>query len=545
MRRRGISSRWRLRLAGMFSLLALLAGTGFASFTRAVAAPAEDPPGPDRFSVTVVEYTQYTWWMARWGTNQLICKLKVDHEGLPTFADVFHDCTEDDYDDWVKQKPCHEYDVRLCKGNYLVLVDSEPAQKEISTKLPPPIVQVTLENCNPVHTSSTSICELEPILVLTGIEPLADYEITQIEGSYEGQTFTCGALCRLRLPTSGEDGATLQFWAYSSYGDSSQIFNALVRVAPTDAGNPDQSFWYVDVLSSQWAGVPVASCVQTWGTLPPIGGPPKWLSTPTQSESLGTDVPYNYLAANLIRSGVVDASSCPDNGLRPDDNTASTCGMEAARSAVTQWQNQFDSIILNVAQDTGVPASLLKNLFAKESQFWPGTGAKNDVGLGQLTEHGADTTLLWNPPFFNQFCPLVMDAEMCAGGYVGLDEKEQEYARISLIRAVNAVCEDCPLGIDLERANFSIGVFAHTLLANCEQAGQLVKNVTGKTAGDVSSYEDLWKFSLVNYHAGPGCLGDALDAASTGGLELSWENVSSSLSAGCKGAQGYVNSISE
>lgn len=543
MKMRGNLARWELWLT-MLSLLAILAGTGFASVGRETGAPMGNPTGPDRYSVTRIEYTKYTWWMARWKTNQLICVIEVDHEGLPTPADVFANCTQDDYEDWIEQKPCREFDVSLCKGNYLVLISSEPAQKEISTKLPPPSVQVTLENCNPVPTSSTNICELEPILVLTGIEPLADYRITQIEGLYEGQSFTCDARCRLRLPTTGEEGATLQFWAYSSYGDSSDMFNALVRVAPTDAGNPDQSFWYVDVLSSQWAGVPVASCVQTWGTLPPIGGPPEWLSTPTQSESLGTDVPYNYLAANLIRKGVVDASSCPSDGLLPD-NTASTCGMQAARDAVTQWQNQFDSIILNVAKDTGVPANLLKNLFAKESQFWPGTGLKNDVGLGQLTEQGADTTLLWNPPFFNQFCPLVMDSELCGGGYVGLDEEQQAYARVSLIRAVNAVCEDCPLGIDLERANFSIGVFAHTLLANCEQAGQLVNNITGQTAGTVATYENLWKFSLVNYHAGPGCLGTALDTAFIEKLDLNWDNVSSRLSASCAGAEKYVDDISE
>ena len=67
------------------------------------------------------------------------------------------------------------------------------------------------------------------------------------------------------LPVTGEDGFVIQFWANSSYGDSSEIFDALVRVAVADAGDPDRSFWYVDVLSSQWVGVPVASCVQAWG----------------------------------------------------------------------------------------------------------------------------------------------------------------------------------------------------------------------------------------------------------------------------------------
>jgi hypothetical protein len=530
-------------LLWMLTLLLMLAGSAFMSSSAGLAAPAQAPPGPDRYSVITVDYTKYFWWMRRWGEDDVECKIKVDHEGLPTPGDIYVDCGEEIYDKWITQKPCTEPNPDLCKGFFLVLVDSEPAQKEVSTKLPPPIVQVTLENCSPVYTSSTSICEVEPILVLTGIEPLPDHTIIGIEGLYAGQTFVCGPVCRLQLPITGEDGLVLQFWAYSSYGDSSEVFNALVRVALADEGNPDRTFWYVDVLSTQWAGVPVASCVQAWGTLPPIGGPPEWISTPTESEKLGTDVPYNYLAANLIRQGAVDASSCPNNGLL-EDGGASACGMDAARGAVSQWQNQFDSIILNVAQDSGVPAHLLKNIFATESQFWPGATLKSDIGLGQLTELGADTTLLWNPPFFHQFCPLVMDAGECSKGYLGLDDEQQSYVRLALIDAVNANCEDCPLGIDLDRANFSIGVFAHTLLANCEQAGQLVENITGGTAGASATYEDLWKFTLVNYNAGPGCLGDAIEVTLADKQELTWENLSTHLTPACAGAVDYVNDIS-
>ena len=529
------------------SLLLALAGGLFVFPFRASAAPRYDPPGPDRFSVTVVDYTQYTWWLVHFGETDVECVITTDHEGLPTPGDIYVDCGQDWYEKWLKQKPCNETDVALCKGLYLFLEKSEPAQKEVSTKLPPPTVEVTLENCDPVYTSFTSICESEPILVLTGIEPLPGYQIISIEGLYEGQPFACEAICRLQIPVTDEDGYTIQFWANSSYGDTSEMFSAVVRVATTDAGDPDRLFWYVDVLSSQWRGVPVASCVQAWGALPPIGGPPEWISTPPQSESLGTDIPYNYLAAQLIRAGAVDVSSCPDGGLLPDGG-ASTCGMEVARPAVTAWQNQFDSIILSVAKDTGVPAHLLKNLFATESQFWPGRSLKNDIGLGQLTERGADTTLLWNPPFYYQFCPLVMDATECSKGYLHLSDEQQEYLRLALIQSVDGTCETCPLGINLDKANYSIGVFAHTMLANCEQAGQLVENVTGGTAGSAASYEDLWKFTLVNYNAGPGCLGNALDATrgetSEGAQALTWENVSAHLEPACQTAIPYVNDIS-
>ena len=382
--------------------------------------------------------------MFPWRGPGPVCEIEIDHEGLPTPGDVYIDCGEEIYEEWITQAPCQEFDVRLCEGFYVFLADTEPAQKVISTQLPPPIVQVTVENCRPVYSSSTSICEFEPILVLTGIEPLPDHQIIGIEGLYEGQAFACDPVCRLRLPVT-EEPFTIQFWAYSSYGDSSEMFDAQVRVAVRDTGDPDKIFWYGDVLSSQWAGVPVASCVQTWGTLPPVGGPPEWLSTPTDSEALGTDIPYNYLASQLIRQGAVDVSSCGDGGLMPDDS-ASNCGMEAAREAVRAWQNQFDEIILNVSKDTGVPAHLLKNLFATESQFWPGANLKSDIGLGQLTKDGADTALLWNPPFFRQFCPLVMDAAECSKGYLQLDEEQMQYVRLALIDAGGAPATVTPKG---------------------------------------------------------------------------------------------------
>jgi len=241
----------------------------------------------------------------------------------------------------------------------------------------------------------------------------------------------------------------------------------------------------------------------------------------------------------------VDASACLDGGLLADGG-ASTCGMEVARTSVNDWQNQFDEIILSTAKDTGVPAHLLKNLFAVESQFWPGNSLKNDVGLGQLTEQGADTALMWNPPFAKQFCPLVMDSETCGKGYLYMGEENRAYLRLALINAVNATCENCPLGIDLDRAKFSIGVFAHALMANCEQASQVVWNYNGKKTPDQLdiSYEDMWKFTLINYNAGGGCLASAFEDASEDDSPLTFDGISPYLAPACSGAIDYVNQIS-
>ncbi|MGE5073101.1 MAG: hypothetical protein ACM3MF_06705, partial [Anaerolineae bacterium] len=225
---------------------------------------------------------------------------------------------------------------------------------------------------------------------------------------------------------------------------------------------------------------------------------------------------------------------------------ANECGQEAARPAAEAWQNQFDALIMRTSEETGVPAQLLKNLFARESQFWPGIfKATRDVGLGQLTENGADTTLLWNPSFFAQYCPLVLSTQACASGYLHLSARNQKLLREALVSSVNASCETCALGIDLSRADFSVGVFAHTLLASCEQTGQVIFNNVGKAPGDVASYEDLWKFTLVDYNAGPGCLALAVNDAWTADKQLTWEGVSSRFTPVCEPARDYVNDISQ
>jgi hypothetical protein len=246
----------------------------------------------------------------------------------------------------------------------------------------------------------------------------------------------------------------------------------------------------------------------------------------------------------LILQGLVDASACPDGGLSPQDGV-NQCGLEKARGAVNEWQDRFDELILTTAHETGVPARLLKNLFARESQFWPGLLNLTDVGLGQLTEDGADATLFWNSSFYSQFCPLVLSGERCGKGYMHLKEDERLLLRQSLVASVNATCEECPLGLDLTQSDFSVNVFAQTMIANCRQAGQVVRNYTGDAPGNNVSYEDLWKFTLVNYNAGPSCLADAISGAQFNGLELTWENISPYLPPACAQAIDYVNDISK
>jgi len=528
------------------SVLLVLLGSAFASSpTFNLRAAPDTPPGPDRFASILVDYTINTWWMARFDNSSLACELVIDHDGLPTLDEVYTQCGKTIFNEWFDQDLCTEEKVKDCEGYYFFQVSSVPAQREVAVELPPAKAWVDLEDCSPLVTVATNLCEVMPKLVITGEEPLPNETIIGIGGLIDGQPFTCDSPCHIRLAPTDADGVTVEFWAYSSYGDSSDTYTAQVRVAPDNVGNPDQTYWYVDVISSQWIGVPIASCSESWDSFAPVGGPPFWLTTPKRVEDLNTEISYSYLAAKLISAGVVDASSCENGGLLLDTYGANTCGQELARPEVIAWQNRFDDLILEVAKDTGVPAQMLKRLFARESQFWPTLFQDSDIGLGQLTEDGADTTLLWNPSFFDQFCPLVLSDDRCERGYLHIDESEQEMMRIGLINTVNASCQDCPLGIDLTQADFSVRVFGQTMLANCEQAGRIIRNVSGRAPGEAASYEDLWKFTLVNYNAGPGCLGEAVQATADQKQPLEWENVSANLNGICSVATDYVSEISK
>ena len=171
-----------------------------------------------------------------------------------------------------------------------------------------------------------------------------------------------------------------------------------------------------------------------------------------------------------------------------------------------------------------------------------------------MTAGGADAVLTWNPSFYEQFCPSVLDGSVCKTKIypnpeeewqgIGLDESERSHLRDALVNSVNAVCPNCSMGIDMDKADYSVGVFAQTLLASCKQTGEVININYGSAPGDAASYEDLWRFTLVNYNAGPGCLGLAVDKTSSLGEPLDWEHLSSHLTPACQGAIDYVNDIS-
>lgn len=509
---------------------------------------AEEEEPPKRQTTIFVSFIEYEWWLIRWEDNQVACQIFVDHEGVPDKKEVLSSCGKELYEEWEKTPACEVEDIEdgsitSCLGMYLHQVSQRPAERSVAIDLPIPTVWVTLSGC--LLEPPGNICENIPSLLLSGEEILPNEHITAIHYTLGENTFTCEAdVCEIPLSPTPLQGMEVEFWVDSSFGDSSEHFIALVRVL--DSGvlpSPISGNWYVDVLSSQWRGGPVESCAQVWQAFPPAGDSPRWLSTPPQMELLETDEPYFYLAGRLIDHSLVDASECPSDGLLAN-GYANACGLEKATPMVTLWQNQFDNPIFTVAIETGLPAYLMKNLFAQESQFWPGVfRVAEEFGFGQLTDMGADTILLWNSAFFDQFCPLVLFESVCAEGYLHLEEEESAILRGALALQANADCEGCPTGIDLIHADFSVMLFAQSILANCDQVGQTVYNATNSVPGSVSSYEDLWRFTLANYHVGSGCLSYTIHTAWQQQEPLTWEYVSSHFTEPCQSAVPYVDLI--
>jgi hypothetical protein len=527
----------------IFLLLLSLTATGGGQAT------AQESDEVSRQTTIVTEKTLYEWWLNRWTDNLVVCQIFIDHEGMPTADEVIDECGEEVYREWLNTPLCEEASAgeptTYCPGLYAYFAGFEPGTVTSVISLPEPTVSIDISNCtlNPPE----NFCPQQPNLLFIAEEPLPDFEIEAIYINIEGRQFNCGGNeCEIPVRSTSYSGTEIEFWADSTFGDSSEHYTALVRVLETGVpSNPADNGWYVDVLSSQWVGGPIESCSLIWESFPPPGLPPNWLTTPSQELLLASVEPYQYLAGRLITQGLVDASNCPNNGLLLN-GYSDACGLREARPLVDQWQNQFDTRILNVARETRLPAQVMKNIFAQESQFWPGVfRVPQEYGLGQITDMGADTLLLWNKPFYQSFCPLVLSDITCSKGYLLLEDDERAMLRGALALQANADCPDCPSGVDLIQSNLSVMLFAQGILANCDQVGQTIYNATQKTPGAVSSYEDLWRFTIANYNGGPGCLAFAIFSTWNLREPMDWEHVSTHFTPPCQGAIAYVESITQ
>ena len=220
---------------------------------------AADPPPENevtRTTTITVPTTEYIWWVTPWSGNLPVCTVTVDHEGLPTHAEIYDDCGKAIYTQWSTTPACtlsdeKGNDPRQCPGFYLHLVNNAPSEKTVEVELPLAEAKISVVDCN--NVTSSNRCSQIPSLLVTGYEPLPNQQITTVHVNLNGQEYNCpGSTCKVPLSPTTLSGVPVEFWVDSSYGDSSPHFTALVRVVDTGVSStPGGAGWIVDIISPQ------------------------------------------------------------------------------------------------------------------------------------------------------------------------------------------------------------------------------------------------------------------------------------------------------
>lgn len=370
----------------------------------------------------------------------------------------------------------------------------------------------------------------QPYVILAAFQDVPDASI-EIRGALNSNDFICrGSPCAVPVPTS----SIIIFRAVSSTGNTSEEVSATVRVE----SSADGYFVFLDTVS-QFASF-TDSCLRFWRFEDLTD--PVWAEFVQFPYLLNTNKTLHYLVTQLIVHGIVDVGGCPAGGLSIGLDWPTGCGLERAREAMIEWQNQYDEYIWLASRDIGIPPKVLKTLIEVESQFWPGNQRfyVDEVGLGQLNQLGVDVLLRRNPALYQEVCSTVLDD--CAMPYSLMTDENQAMIRGAFINSQNAICPDCENGLDLNVAKRSISFVAQVLKANCETVKVITdaKRSTGYIDDLEDPYSDFWKFTLLSYHSGISCFERAVNQT-PGGVPLDWENLSENID--CAGGVEYVDGV--
>jgi hypothetical protein len=362
----------------------------------------------------------------------------------------------------------------------------------------------------------------EPYVILTAFGRFTGTGL-QIKGSINIIEFVCtGSPCR--VPLTGDSIVT--FKAYSPLGEMSNEVQARVRI------KVDKNGYLVTIDSINQLTFYQDACAGIWGIKDTAEQ--SWAQFPQSPYELNTDKTLHVLASHLITTGIVDAGDCEGGGLIAGTKTPTGCGIQRAGSKMIEWQNQFDFSIWSASLKVGIPPLLLKTIIEYETQYWPANQRFfiDEIGLGQINQLGIDVLLRQDPVLYQQICPKVLSN--CNVPYTVLDADTQALIRGAALNSIDADCLECVYGLDLEKANQSIPLIAQLVRANCELVNRLVlpKNTS-------ITYNDLWKFTLVSYHSGIGCLQKAFAITKEAGQVIDWQHISENLN--CKGSQNYVD----
>lgn len=464
------------------------------------------------------------WQLANWSDGKQACELFLEHDQWPAPGEVWAECGYEVMEQWINTPNCSissgNGSTGNCEGLLLHYLGQTPVTYIEAIELPGIGLEITPLNCTPGEW-----CEARPLVEVNALEPLDGYQIrnVHVRAGNRMKVYT-GDEGRFNLPITDEQGGWLEYWAESSYGDWSDTVRIKYRVIM----NEDGSAFHFDLLGGEWDKL-ASSGAALWQLFPPVDGSmPLVLSKPISAGDLFTAEPYVYLGGNLIRSGEVDASGCPDGGLNLN-GTASECGKDAGIRQIVNWQNKYDEQIYQSAQTYNVPPRVLKAIIAQESQFWPVSNDPYEIGLGYITSDGADLLLTWDVAYFLDICLPKYGEEVCSSGYGSLSEIHKTMLRRIVLDKIGTAEE--------------IDVLAAVLLASASQAGQMVLNTSRQELVYTTTYVDMWKISVGNYYAGAGCIGAAMEAVVGNEDVITWDSIVEQLAPECTIADDYVHRV--
>ena len=464
------------------------------------------------------------WQLANWSDGNQVCEMFLEHDQWPAPAEVWTACGYEVMEEWISTPTCSIASgggsSGSCKGLLLHYMGQTPVTYIEAIELPGIGLEITPLNCTPGEW-----CETRPLVEVNALEPLDGYAIRNVHvRSGNRKKVYNGDEGRFNLPITDEQGAWLEYWAESTYGDWSDT----IRVKYRCIMNEDGTAFHFDLLGGEW-DTSAASGSALWQLFPPVDGSlPLVLHQPQSAGDLFTAEPYVYLGGNLIRSGEVDASGCPDGGLNIN-GTASECGKDAGIRQIVNWQNKYDAQIYQAAQNYNVPPRVLKAIIAQELQFWPVSNDPYEIGLGYITSDGADLLLTWDVAYYLDICMPKYGEDVCSSGYGILSDIHKTMLRRIVLDKIGTAEE--------------IDVLAALLLASASQAGQMVLNTTRQEPVYTTNYVDMWKISVGNYYAGAGCIGNAMEAVVGNENAITWDNIAEQLAPECVIADDYVSKV--
>lgn len=480
---------------------------------------------------------QTVWQLAYWESYDTACTVILDEDRQPTNDEILKTCGDSLYQTWVTTPACNrnaglDGKAQDCYGLFLRRVGQiekkDPLSSALANYQEQNLRRIRFDVGN-VNCEPGGVCDQKPELVLIGRGPDGnDSLIASVHIRISAYEAACaGSACQLRLPLTDSQGTWLEYWAMDSNGYQGDHYWLKFRVVQ----GMGESYYY-DVIGDAFPDAS-AYASEVWYTFPAVGQEiPAILEKVLTADYLMTKYPYSLLSSKLIHYGKVDTSACPGYGLGLD-GMPNGCGELATSKLSFVYQNQYDQAIFDAAQKQKVPPRVIKGLIAQESQFWPTSDVPFEYGLGMLTESGADMLLRWNTNYFLNVCARTFpfDIDKCFGGFSNLTEEDQIILRGVVISKV---------GTDEEAE-----VLAAAIRGSVYQVNQVVTNATGQSPAAVTTYEDMWKFTIANYCTGSGCLLNAMNLCSAYKLPLTWENVKRFMTGECQKSAMYVDRVYE